>query len=294
MSLPTWKANVGYEEGEEWVLSKMKTGYPRQVYRSESFGTADKERFFIHKSIQAFALIIVDKYGKEGEQAILFPSHAIASRCLEFFNKLAPELNEQQVRILDLLPSSAKERSEEYSIISPKISAVIFPTDKFSIAKQYWQHSGDGISSRRAEYCHNLFSKGLLIDATTITSEDMSRFRKGPRRYQQKPSVDITPNGTSEDQDFNQFVEQRFGRNLDLSMARNAKLACRRRIAGHLTADVELSDALRLEKDLTRTRHVAGFSEDDVYLFPCGMNAIFISHRIALALKGTLRSVVYG
>jgi cystathionine gamma-synthase len=35
VSLPTWKANVGYEEGEEWVLSKMKTGYPRYVYNHE-------------------------------------------------------------------------------------------------------------------------------------------------------------------------------------------------------------------------------------------------------------------
>ena len=31
VSLPTWKANIGYEEGEDWVLSKMKTGYPRLV-----------------------------------------------------------------------------------------------------------------------------------------------------------------------------------------------------------------------------------------------------------------------
>ena len=31
VSLPTWKANVGYEEGEDWVLSKLKTGYPRSV-----------------------------------------------------------------------------------------------------------------------------------------------------------------------------------------------------------------------------------------------------------------------
>ena len=29
VSLPTWKACVGYEEGEEWVLSKMKQAYPR-------------------------------------------------------------------------------------------------------------------------------------------------------------------------------------------------------------------------------------------------------------------------
>lgn len=31
VSLPTWRANVGYEEGEEWVISKMKTGYPRHA-----------------------------------------------------------------------------------------------------------------------------------------------------------------------------------------------------------------------------------------------------------------------
>ncbi|KAJ3500220.1 hypothetical protein NM208_g17197 [Fusarium decemcellulare] len=29
VSLPTWKANVGYEEGEEWVVGRMTTGYPR-------------------------------------------------------------------------------------------------------------------------------------------------------------------------------------------------------------------------------------------------------------------------
>ena len=29
VSLPTWEANVGYEEGDRWVLSRMTTGYPR-------------------------------------------------------------------------------------------------------------------------------------------------------------------------------------------------------------------------------------------------------------------------
>lgn len=35
--LPTWKDNVGYEEGEKRVIDSMVTGYPR---------------FFIHRSIQ--------------------------------------------------------------------------------------------------------------------------------------------------------------------------------------------------------------------------------------------------
>lgn len=29
VSLPSWAANVAYEEGLDWVKSKMKTGYPR-------------------------------------------------------------------------------------------------------------------------------------------------------------------------------------------------------------------------------------------------------------------------
>lgn len=31
VSLPTWKSNVGYEEGDDWVISRMTTGYPRYV-----------------------------------------------------------------------------------------------------------------------------------------------------------------------------------------------------------------------------------------------------------------------
>jgi cystathionine gamma-synthase len=29
MTLPTWEANVAYEEGEAWVYSKIKSAYPR-------------------------------------------------------------------------------------------------------------------------------------------------------------------------------------------------------------------------------------------------------------------------
>ncbi|KAF2466724.1 cystathionine gamma-synthase-like protein [Lindgomyces ingoldianus] len=281
VSLPTWRANVGYEEGEEWVLSKMKTGYPR---------------FFIHKSIEKFATAIVKKYGEAGARAIIFPSHAAASRCLEFFFHQDPELEPQQVRILDLVPAAKKARSEECAIISPKISAILFPQEKFKIAKTYWQHSGDGISSRRAEYCHALFDEGVLVDSATI--QESARFCKGPRRYQKKTSIDLSNISdrldSAAEQDPTQFVEERFGRNLDISMTSNAKLAVRRRIAGSLTADVGLTEALALEKDLERTRKVAGFSEDDVYLYACGMNAIFMTHQSLMAAKGLLKSVVFG
>ncbi|KAF2737923.1 cystathionine gamma-synthase-like protein [Polyplosphaeria fusca] len=286
VSLPTWKANVGYEEGEEWVLSKMKTGYPR---------------FFVHKSIQAFQASIVSKHGHHGEETMLFPSHAIAVRCVEFFKRQAPEMDPTQLRILDLVPNSPQARQEEFDIISPKVSAVFFPQNTFPIAKSFWQHTGDGISSRRAEYCHGLFQNGVLVDTNVASSKDSSLVIKGPRRYRRATSVELNggANGSAscvaETSDpTHQFVEERFGRNLDISMTKNVKCAVRRRIAGSLTANVDLQDALALENDTERTRKVAGFSEDDVYLYSCGMNAIYNTYRYMSSRKPGLKSIVYG
>jgi cystathionine gamma-synthase len=262
-------------------------------------------RFFIHKSIEKFAAAVVESYGLLGERALLFPSHAVATRCVGFFHNQAPELSPQQVRIVDLVPSAEKARSDGVEGVSPKVSAVIFPGDHFKIAKAFWQHSGDGVSSRRAEYCHNLFSKGILIDSQK--REETPRMCKGPKRYQKKTSIDITghpsvtsnsspegPSGAAEVQEPTQFVEERFGRNLDLSLTSNAKLAIRRRIAGSLTADVGLTEALALEEDHERSRKVAGFSKDDVYLYPTGMSSIFNTHRNLMAARGHLKSINYG
>jgi cystathionine gamma-synthase len=225
---------------------------------------------------------------------MLFPTHATASRCRDFFTRLAPDT---QVRIVDLVPSEEKDRSEELVMISPRISAFLFPSIHFSIAKQFWQHSGDGVSSRRAEYCARLFKEGLLVEPSTLSASPSRRMCKGPRRYQKKTSVDFDSmeaptNG--EVQDPVQFVEERFGRNLDLTMAKNAKLAIRRRIAGSLTADVGLTEALSLDMESATTRNVAGFSENDVYLYPTGMSAIFNTHRNLLKAKGQLKAIVYG
>ncbi|KAF2849252.1 cystathionine gamma-synthase [Plenodomus tracheiphilus IPT5] len=282
VSLPTWRANVGYEEGEEWVISKMKTGYPR---------------FFIHKLIQRFAAAILEKHGREAEGAMLFPTHATASRCRDFFLQQVPDLDASQVRILDFVPAAETARAEELAIISPRVSAVLFPQVRFSIAKQFWQHSGDGVSSRRAEYCYHLFTKGVLVEASMLNQT--TRVFKGPKRYRKTTSIDLgAPTGATdaagEVQDPTQFVEERFGRNLDLSMTKNAKLAIRRRIAGSLTADVALAEALAMEKDTSMTRQVANFSEDDVYIYPTGMSSIFNTHRNLLRAKGPRKAIVYG
>jgi len=263
-------------------------------------------RFFIHKVIQHFADAVVEKYGKTGESAVLFPSPAVATRCMVFLSQQVPQLERHKVRITELVPIDQRIYTADTNFVLPKISAVLFPSEHFAIAKTFWQHSGDGTSSRRAGYCHQLFKEGLLVEKAE--AENATIFCKGPRRYRHSSSNRFTGGNSSptiqpipdtstnaeEVPDPDQFVEERFGRNLDLSLAAKAKLAIRRRIAGSLTANVDLQDALELEKDTDTQRQTPGFSEDDVYLFPTGMSSIFNTHQAMLASRGELQSICYG
>ena len=263
---------MGYEEGEEWVVSKMKTGYPR---------------FFINKSIERFAEAIVKKHGIPGEKAMLVPSRAIAERCTAFIQSQFPRLDSSKFRILDFVPSPTAAKVDSSPKVLPRVTAVIYPEQCFPAAKTFWQHSGDGISSRRAEYCHKAFIEGILVEKSY--AEDAVRMCKGPRRYRKTPSAD-----SSDGQDHIQFVEERFGRNLDVARSNNAKIAVRRRIAGSLTANVEPEVALDLPPDEGRRRNVAGFSEDDIYLYPTGMSAIFNTHRFMRKARGEMKSIDFG
>lgn len=125
---------------------------------------------------------------------------------------------------------------------------------------------------------------------------------KGPKRYQRNVSIDqSTPNGSDGINghhngifDSTQFVEERFGRNLSLGFAAQAKLAIRRRIAGSLTADEDLPHSLDKPADDQMSRDVPGFSVDDVYLYSCGMNSIFHAHRTMMLARGAQKSIMYG
>ena len=279
-------------------------------------------RFFIHTGIQEFAAAVARKYGNSDEQAMLFPSTAAATRCLAFLARdtaqkstavqsLATRPNDD-LRIVDLILQNKASHPAIAGSSKTIISAVIFPMSKDTNAKTFWQHSGEGVSSRRAEFCFKAFEEGYLISRNHVPSENipLDRTCKGPRRYQRKASLGQTEEPAAalraedssspassislDKQDYAQFVEERFGRNLDISLAANAKLAVRRRIAGSLTADVDLPEAVVMPSEGTAIRKVQGFSEDDIYLYPCGMNSIFNTHRILLKTRGPLKSISFG
>ncbi|KAH8688887.1 putative cystathionine gamma-synthase [Talaromyces proteolyticus] len=283
VSLPTWKSNIGYEEGADWVMSRMKCGYPR---------------FFVHPLIQSLAKEVLQRVGNpELESAMLFPSLKTAELCQEFLLSRIPAGDSSKPRIARFIPSPKAASSGNQDVIS-KLYAVIHSKSYDGISKQVWQHAGSGVSSRRGEFCMNALKDGYLVEDSAETSGANSPvISKGPKRYQQRTSafkeVDPGPKTTStpEGREYAQFIEERFGRNLDAKLEDNAKRAVRRRITGSLRSNVDLSEALESN---TSDGRVAGLTEDDVFLYPNGMNSIFNTHQNVLSARGSKRSICFG
>lgn len=267
--------------------------------------------FFVHKAIEAFALDLVTKHGQPGQRAMLFPSQNAAQRCIEFMRLRAPADLAAQFSVMELSLDPSMTASPILQQLSPRICAVIYPEEQGQpLAKQYWQHTGDGISSRRAEFCHSLFKEGLLIP--TVAQKEPSvetgtRPFKGLKRYQRPGSIDglasVAPkasaasvaatNGANESLESSRFLEERYGRNLDLSLVARAKSAIRRRIAGAVAGDVDAGGDVPSDMS-TNTRGIHSLREDDIYLFPAGMNAIFNAHRTLLKAREPAKSVNFG
>ncbi|KAL0936672.1 cystathionine gamma-synthase [Colletotrichum truncatum] len=260
-------------------------------------------RFFIHKSIVALAEDVASQYARPGQQTMLFPTPRAARRCLEFIQKNAGTSRASDIAVIDFGLNTSQDISPLLRSLAPAFSAVVYAQEVFPIAKQYWQHTGDGISSRRAEFCHGLLKEGLMAPIERPHSP-VGKACRGPRRYHRPSSIDDTKSAnlhpsksglrtTFDTQESLRFLEERFGRNLDLSLVERARSAIKRRIAGALAADLETS-INSLPPLSTNTRGQEDLQESDVYLFPCGMNAIFNAHRAMVLARGDMKSINFG
>ncbi|KAI7904081.1 pyridoxal phosphate-dependent transferase [Cokeromyces recurvatus] len=290
---PTWQDNIYYEEGNPIVTSKMECGYPR---------------FFIHPFIQKLCSYVVAKFGKEDETGMLFPSHKVAEQCRSFMNRYYDHHHQGST-------TGAAIRIAEFEITPQEISneiqrvpihIVLFPKDAFPIAKQFWQHSGNIISSRMAEYCLRIIDNNQEKDreGKETKNRDMTvpRFTMGgrSRTHYNKSNIKLkrTEKREEEEEDDdveqNLYLEERYGRNLPAKFALNAKQALRRRIAGVLS-EREDTDDLKKQCEMKGDRGIRGLSEEDVYLYPCGMSAIYHAHQLAMNIGDTsLKSVCFG
>lgn len=269
VTLPTWKATVGYEEGEDWVVKKMNSGYPR---------------FFIHSSIQKLGREIEKKYGREGESCLILSCYKSAKRCREFMKART----KKSVRVLQLSTPPPDNELEKSSVMESNFGVVFFAEDDFSIAKQYWQHSGEGISSRMAEY---IFKELFEQDERKIRSR-VKQEQQALKIQQKSPSISASVRSSSMSQneeverEFNTFIEQKFGRVLDLKFSTEAKRALKKRICGKIdTTNHQISD----NGESTRNKNL---SENDVYLYPTGMASIFNAHQAVLGITKTPKKTV--
>ncbi|KAK1999668.1 hypothetical protein LX36DRAFT_689963 [Colletotrichum falcatum] len=224
--LPAWKANVGYEEGESWITNKMTI------------------------NILALAEDLAFQFVLSGQKAMLLPPCS-ARRCLAFMKKHTETSTADKISFLDFGLHTSKDVSPLLCSLVPTVSAIVYSPEVFPVAKQYGQHTGDGVSSRCAEFCH-----GLLKRVSLPASSGPGLPRGGSAR-----DLGAAP----KTQESMRFLEERFGHNLDLSLVEWAKSVITRRIAGAMAADMEAStsslpsmgDNLGNHKDL---------QESDVYL----------------------------
>ncbi|MBX3436421.1 MAG: PLP-dependent transferase [Planctomycetaceae bacterium] len=116
--LPTWRDNIGYEEGEPRVTSRLRAGYPRFVFNplcSQLFADCR------------------NRFAREAEACQVYPTRAAAERFGRYFE------------------SKTGTTARVVPVGYEDVQAVCYPQTHDRIARDYWQHAGEGISSRRAE-----------------------------------------------------------------------------------------------------------------------------------------------
>ncbi|KAJ2004267.1 Cystathionine gamma-synthase [Coemansia thaxteri] len=294
VSLPTWQDNVDYELGARRVVDRMVSGYPR---------------FFIAKPIQALVALVKERFALPNETAMIFPSLACAKRCTAFIYDQAPKQRSEelayelpapgQVRVVQHVFEPINKRAAALDAVgsvleSPvTIYCVLMPEDLFPLAKQYWQHTGNGISARLADYC--LHVARINEEHEQETKPYSPAARNGAARrgkgsgYHRKPTG---PSAVAEtlspetDIEADAYLEERFGRNCEPRHAAAMKAVLRRRIAGVLSKE-ELKQGAQVE------RGVAELSSDDVYLMATGASAVFYSHQALLTMRSG-KSVCFG
>ncbi|CAE7085739.1 unnamed protein product [Rhizoctonia solani] len=213
VSLPTWDDNVAYVERDQRVL----------------------------------AGICETKFGQPGEKCFLFPSAYTADAFHQFM------INHPSVP-----PSPIPVRIVEYAISAKgedplALHIALFQADAFSLGKEFWQHTGLGISSRFASTALNLLAQNSEYTQT-----------HKPQHGSKSENTD-KPHVCKGD-------------------ATLAKATLRQRIAGMII------------EDSPPTPEIQGtaVSEDDVFLFPTGMAAIWTSYQLLLAARPQLMSACFG
>mmetsp|Transcript_14790 Transcript_14790/g.41224 ORF Transcript_14790/g.41224 Transcript_14790/m.41224 type:complete len:648 (-) Transcript_14790:913-2856(-) len=173
VSLPTWCSVVGYEEGDKDTVMALKTGYPRFVY---------------HPYVLQLMEVVLDMFpsGNDNkEDCLVLPTKEAALRCQAFLQESlekndigssfssfysSPPIDNALLERPESESTSptqdsglSNSRIRVVSIEDADVHAVLFPAETTAgiEAKAYWQHTGELVSSRRAERALNALGKKI-------------------------------------------------------------------------------------------------------------------------------------
>ena len=151
--LPTWDSVIGYEEGRDRVVRRMRAGYPR---------------FFKHPTVEQLFLKAKSEVASEHEEVLVLPTRESVQRAHRWVERRA----ETAIRITS------------YN----GLQALIVPAKAQKEANFYWRFSGEVVSSRQAQDCldgtlregskSHLISRSLSKILGT-TAEDVFIFTSG-------------------------------------------------------------------------------------------------------------------
>lgn len=113
--LPTWDSVIGYEEGREKVVKRMRTGYPR---------------FFKHPAVERLFAAAKAEVASESEEVIVLPTRGSVQRAHRWVERRA----ETAVRITSF----------------HGLQVLVVPAKAKAEADAYWRFAGEVVSSRQA------------------------------------------------------------------------------------------------------------------------------------------------
>jgi cystathionine gamma-synthase len=241
---------------------------------------------------------------------MLFPSRRIAEYARSFIlDNNSTSSHQPHIVQLSFPPTTPVKSGLSTPSSAVHLFVLLYSLQAKDLSKSFWQHTGYGISSRMAEYCLQQLESisqinDPLVEPTNGWNKNVRRSPYKNRHYAKDvnfgkltppatPTRDSMPDSEELTQDQLVYLEERYGRNLDISFAGRAKIALRRRIAGTLKENVDVNEAI-LKESGDNGRSTKGLDESDVYLFPTGMSSIWTSHQLLLNALTPRKSICFG
>lgn len=319
--LPTWEDVIGYKNKDPKVMQQIPNGHPR---------------YTIQKPIQQLCNLVLYKYSKFStslndisESCLPFSSYNVAKRCREYIKVRKQAENsavnqDYPIRILQLKTGKPLTPEELKTKQECTIACVFVHTDDYIYLREYWQLTGEGISTRCAEYMlknieqllgtqlselkvnPNLLSNDKIdVDYITRVRQTMDLSTHEQAKYHVRAALAkrnsgratslFTSNATR-----SPTPEPVTAQNLRTMASNNSYEAIDFvqhfvEENGSVSATTEMtSDAQPHSNPIseTATSPLSSLAttqplidpQDDVYLFPTGISSVFTAHRLLLEL----------